>query len=349
MSDFYRLTVSEVKKETPNSVSVSFEIPDDLKSIFTFKAGQYITIKYMAGGEEIRRAYSIFTSPKSGVLAVGIKKVTGGLFSMFANTTLKAGDVLEVMPPEGKFVLEPNASNRKNYMALAAGSGITPVLSIVTTILEEEPESTVSLVYGNRSLDEAMFAKNILELQKNYPNRFFLEWIFSRKKENSGLFGRIENSTVNYLLKNKFGGKSYDAFYLCGPEEMIRTVETLLLERGIDKKKIHFELFTTSEAGSLTQVHDGFTEITVTLDDETTTFVMPQSSSILDAVLKKGLDAPFSCQGGICSTCIARMSGGTAEMRKNQILTDDEIEEGLVLTCQAHPGSPSLKIDYDDV
>ena len=212
-----------------------------------------------------------------------------------------------------------------------------------------EPESTFSLVYGNRSFEETMFAANLLSLKQKYPDRFFLEFIFSRKKEDTGLFGRIERSTLNYLLKNKFGGHTLQAYYLCGPKQMIDTVSEILKEKGVDEKQIFFELFTTSDEGSLKEVHDGFTKLTVTLDDETETFVMPQSSSILDAVLDHGLDAPFSCQGGICSTCIARMSGGKAEMRKNQILTDDEIEEGLILTCQAHPSSTILNIDYDDV
>lgn len=349
MSDFHTLRISEVKRETPNSVSISFEIPEQLKPVFTFKAGQYITIKHVHRGEEIRRAYSIFSSPGSGKLSVGIKKVADGAFSEYANTTLKAGDTLEVMPPEGKFVLPANSNSPKNYMAFAAGSGITPIVSIIATALEEEQNSTFSLIYGNRSLEVTMFTSQLFELKKRFPERFFLEFIFSRKKEDTGLFGRIERSTVNYLLKNKFGGRNYDSYFLCGPEDMIKALTALLVEKGVDKNNIRFELFTTSEEGSLKEAHDGFTEITVTLDDETQTFTMPQTSSILDAVLKHGLDAPFSCQGGICSTCIARMSGGKAEMRKNQILTDSEIEEGLILTCQAHPSTSSLKIDYDDV
>jgi ring-1,2-phenylacetyl-CoA epoxidase subunit PaaE len=349
MSEFHELRISEVRKETPNAVSISFEIPEALKQTFSFKAGQYITIKHIHQGEEIRRAYSVCSSAGSNVLRVGVKKVIDGSFSQFANTALKAGDFLEVMPPQGKFILTSNPNSTKNYVAFAAGSGITPVLSIITTALEEEPRCTFSLIYGNRSMEETMFASELLSLKERFPDRFFLEFIFSRKKEETGLFGRIERSTVNYLLKHKFGGRDYDTFYLCGPEAMIHAVTDILLEKGVEKKAILFELFTTSNPGTLNEVHDGFTEITVTLDDETETFIMPQTSSVLDAVLKHGMDAPFSCQGGICSTCIARMSGGKAEMRKNQILTDAEIEEGLVLTCQAHPSSPSLKIDYDDV
>jgi ring-1,2-phenylacetyl-CoA epoxidase subunit PaaE len=349
MSDFHTLIISEVKKETPNSVCLTLEIPDELSKEFVFKAGQYITIKHFSKGSEIRRAYSICSSPGSGKLSVGIKKVKNGTFSPFANTELKAGDTLEVMPPEGKFTIDPDPSHSGNYLALAAGSGITPVLSIITTVLEDEPKSTFSLIYGNQSLEETMFADEIAKLKTSFPGRFFVEYIFSRRKEDFGLVGRIDRSTTNYLLKNRFEHSDFDAYYLCGPEEMIDSISELLLEKGARKEDIHFELFTSTEEGILEEAHDGSTKITVTLDDETETFTMPQDTSVLEAILDQGLDAPYSCQGGICSTCIARITEGKAEMRKNQILTDEEIAEGLILTCQAHPSTPTLGIDYDDV
>ncbi len=349
MSNFHTLTVSEVKKETPNSVRVSFEIPDDISEIFDFTPGQYITIKHQVNEKEIRRAYSICSVPGNGVLSVGIKKVKKGAFSVFANTDLNPGDTLEVMPPEGNFVLKTDPSNANNYLAFAAGSGITPILSILKSVLEEEPESTFSLVYGNQSMEETMFAGEIAKLQEAYPERFFVEYLFSRRKEDFGLFGRIDRSTANYLLNKKLNNKSYHSYYLCGPEDMIHTVSDLLKEKGVSKDAIHFELFTTTEEGDLEEPHDGFTKISVTLDDETEVFVMPQDTSVLEASLKQGLDAPYSCQGGICSTCIARITEGKAEMRKNQILTDEEIADGLILTCQAHPSTPTLGIDYDDV
>lgn len=349
MSDFHTLTVSEVKKETPNSVRVSFEIPANLSDIFSFTAGQYITLKHLLNDKEVRRAYSICSGPGSDSLSVGIKMVKNGTFSVFANTDLKKGDTLEVMPPEGSFILETDPANAKNYLAFAAGSGITPILSILKAVLEEEPHSTFSLIFGNQSLEETMFASDIASLRESYPERFFVEYLFSRRKEDFGLFGRIERSTANYLLKNKFEDRTYDGYYLCGPEDMIHVVSDLLKEKGADESNIHFELFTTDEEGTLEEPHDGFTKITVTLDDETEEFIMPQSTSVLEASLEHGLDAPYSCQGGICSTCIARITDGKAEMRKNQILTDAEIAEGLILTCQAHPSTPTIGIDYDDV
>lgn len=346
MGEFRALIISEVKKETPNSVSISFTIPEDLRDIFSFKAGQYITIKHLNGDKEIRRAYSICSSPKSGQLRVGVKKVDKGAFSEYANTTLKVGDTLQVMPPTGKFVLEPNL---KNYAAFAAGSGITPVLSLIKSALEEMPQSSFLLVYGNRTVEETMFYNDILELKKEFPNRFNVEFVFSRKEEDNAKFGKIDRSIVNFFLKNKYANTSYESYYLCGPEEMIDEVAATLKHNGINSKQIHHELFSTAEKGLLVEKHDGNTSITVILDDEEEVFVMPQTKSILEATLDEGMDPPYSCQGGICSTCIARLKEGKAEMRKNQILTEAEIADGLILTCQAHPTTAKVVVDYDDV
>lgn len=349
MSDFHTLQIANLEKETPNSVSITFDIPDSLTPIFSYKAGQYITIKHTLDGNEIRRAYSIHTAPASKQLKVGVKKVEGGSFSVFANESLKIGDSLEVMPPEGKFTLEANPEATHYYAAFVAGSGITPVLSIIETVLMEEPNSKFLLVYGNQSQLETMFYSTLLKLARDYPERLMLEFIYSRKHEDNARFGRIDRSTVNYFLKNKFEFTTFDAFYLCGPEPMIDEVSSTLKENGINEKIIHFELFTTAEEGLLVESHEGNTEITVIVDDETESFVMPKSASILEAALEQGLDAPYSCQGGICSTCIARITEGKAEMRKNQILTDGEIAEGLILTCQAHPTTAKVIVDYDDV
>ena len=346
MSEFHTLKVSEVKKETSHSVSISFEVPDSLKDTFSFKAGQYITIKHISNGKEMRRAYSICSSPKSGMLKVAVKKVENGVFSEYANTQLKAGDILQIMPPTGKFILEPNS---KNYVAFAAGSGITPVLSLIKSTLEESAESSFLLIYGNQSKDDAMFYDEIVLLQDEFPERFNVEFVFSRKKEEDAQFGRIGRSLVNFYLKNKYGETSFESFYLCGPEEMIDDVSATLKQNGINSKQIHHELFSTAEKGLLVEMHDGNTSITLTLDDEEVTFEMPQTKSILEAALDEGLDPPYSCQGGICSTCIARIKEGKAEMRKNQILTEAEIADGLILTCQAHPTTAKVVVDYDDV
>jgi ring-1,2-phenylacetyl-CoA epoxidase subunit PaaE len=349
MSDFHTLTISEITKETPNSVIISFEVPDSLKSKYEFKAGQYLTLKHSVDGKEIRRAYSICSPANGKKWQVGVKKVEGGTFSVFANTQLKEGDDIEVMIPEGKFVVEPDLKNDKNYAAFAAGSGITPVISIIETVLKKEPNSKFLLAYGNTTKEETMFYDRLLELTKKYPTRLEIEFIFSRERNENARMGRIDRSIVSLLLKNKFEFTVFDDFYLCGPEPMIDEVSSALKEQGINEKQIHFELFTTQEEGLLVEKHEGNTMLTVTVDDETETFSMAQDTSVLEATLAQEIDAPYSCQGGICSTCIARIKEGKAEMRKNQILTDGEIADGLILTCQAHPTTPTLVIDYDDV
>lgn len=349
MSDFQLLKVSAVEQLTPNAVALSFDIPSALQSTFSFTAGQYITIKKEIGGEEVRRAYSISSAPSSGKLTVGIKKMPNGTFSKYANESINEGDIIEVMVPEGRFVFEPNDEPRI-ICAFAAGSGITPIMSIAQTVLESNNTNCFVLVFGNQTPVETMYYSEIQELQKKYSDRFFVQWVFSRSSEEGSLFGRIERSTVNLILKNKFKDFDFDAFYLCGPEEMITVVSDTLKEQGIDENKILFELFTSSETeDELADNLDGKTMVKVVLDDEEFEFTMDQKELVLDSVLKNNIDAPYSCQGGVCSSCIAKVVEGKAGMVKNQILTVGEVAEGLILTCQAHPTTPSLKVDYDDV
>ncbi|ADV48868.1 ferredoxin--NADP reductase [Cellulophaga sp. E16_2] len=349
MSDFHSLKVSTIQQLTSSSVAITFAIPDDLKDTFTFSAGQYITISKEINGVEVRRAYSISSVPASGKITVGVKKITDGTFSVYANDNIKVGDVLEVMPPEGRFVFQPSNS-AKHVAAFVAGSGITPIMSIAETVLKSHLNSTFVLVYGNQNTEEVMFSKEIEALQKQYNNRFFVQHVFSRINQEGALFGRIEGSTVNYIVKNKFKDTAFDAFYLCGPEEMIDLVSEKLQAANVAKEKIHFELFTSSETvDTMAENLDGATQVQVIVDDETFTFSMDKKMLVLDAVLKENIDAPYSCQGGVCSSCIARVTEGKAEMVKNQILTDGEIAEGLILTCQAHPLTPTLKVDFDDV
>jgi len=351
MSQFHKLIIKDIKKGTENAVTISFTIPENLKEAFVFKAGQYITLKTYIDSVEIRRDYSLCSSPKSGKLTVAVKEIENGVFSKFANNDLKIGDVLEVATPNGRFVFEPNNSSTKTIAAFAAGSGITPIMSIAKTILEEEPQSSFILVYGNKTPKETIFYNEIQALQIKYPDRFQVQFIFSQSDEKNALFGRIEKSTVNYILNNKYKDSTIDAFYLCGPEAMINTVSDVLLENGIDKKVIHFELFTVSISTESTfiNVGDGNTTVTVLVDDEENMFKMSQKKTILEAALDNNIDAPYSCQGGICSSCVARITEGKATMRQNNILTDGELAEGLVLTCQAQPTTPTIVVDYDDV
>jgi len=350
MSSFYKLTIKEVRRETPEAVSVLFNVPEELKPNYTFIAGQYINLKLTLDGTELRRAYSLCSSPDSGDLRIAIKAVKRGSFSPFANSTLKAGDIIEVGTPEGKFTFEPQAGRQKNYAAFTAGSGITPIMSIIKTVLNGEPESTFVLVYGNKTVEDTIFHQELHELQLQYVGRFFIHYVYSQTKVENELFGRIEKSTVNFILNNKYKNIEFDKFYLCGPEEMINLVTTVLKEHNIVDKNIKFELFSSSlTENKIDKELEGHTTITVMVDDEETTFEMSQKQTVLDAALKQGLDAPYSCQGGICSSCLARVTSGTAEMKKNAILTDGEIAQGLILTCQAHPTSATIYVDYDDV
>ncbi len=350
MNKFYALKVKEIIRETPEAVSISFEIPDDLRDTFKFKAGQYITIKTKIKGEEIRRSYSLCSAPDSEEFKVTVKEVPEGLFSVIANNNLKSGDILDVHTPEGKFVFEPG-NKANHYAAFAAGSGITPVLSIIKTMLSQEPESTFVLVYGNKSVEDTIFFKELLQLQTTFPDRLFVEFIYSRTREENSQFGRIETSTVNYVLKNKFKERGFQKYFLCGPEEMIHNVSDLLKSNGVPEENILFELFTTKDTGEVEvpTAMEGEVQLTIMVDDEESEFTMDNKKTVLEIALENDIDVPYSCQGGICSSCIARIKEGTAEMRKNQILTDSEIAEGLILTCQAQPTSPVLKVDYDDV
>ena len=350
MSAFYKLQVKEVKRETATAISVVFNIPSELKSAYQFVAGQYINLKLTLDGTEIRRAYSICSSPNSDELRIAIKSVKNGNFSKFANDNLKIGDLIEVGQPEGNFTFEPNSDRQKNYAAFVAGSGITPVMSILQSVLESESKSSFVLVYGNKTLEETIFHTQLHELQLKYVGRFFVHYVFSQAKIENELFGRIDKSNINFILNNKHKEKEFDKFYLCGPEEMINLATNVLKEHNVADKNIKFELFTTSATeNSAAGSHEGHTKITILVDDEETTFEMSQKQTVLEAALKQGIDAPYSCQGGICSSCLARISKGTAEMKKNSILTDKEVADGLILTCQAHPTSSELFVDFDDV
>ena len=352
MSSFHKLSVKNINRETEKSISIAFNVPENLKETFSFSAGQYITLKTEINGNEIRRDYSLCVSPKSGELKVAIKEVKDGTFSAYANKTLKVGDTLEVAPPKGRFTFTPNDSKTKNIAAFAAGSGITPVLSIIKCALEEETQSHVILVYGNKTTEDTMFFNEILELQHKYKDRFSVQFVFSQQDEDDAIFGRIEKSTVNYVIKNKHKHIDVDAFYLCGPEGMIHMVKDVLTGHDIDENRIHFELFKASKPAEIPEgdtAPNGKTKITVTVDDESTTFEMSQKQTILEAALDEDLDAPYSCQGGICSSCLARITEGEATMRQNNILTESEVAEGLILTCQAHPTTETITVDFDDV
>lgn len=348
MSQFTPLTIKEIIRETPSSVSLVFDIPSEKKEDFRFIAGQFLTLKATVNGEEIRRAYSISSAPNASHLQVSVKKIADGKFSTYVNDSLNAGDVIDVMIPEGKFKLEPSKEKTKNYLAFAAGSGITPIMSMIKTVLKEEASSKFVLVYGNKNTEEAMFIKELLNLQTQNPERLFLEFVYSRENIEGAAFGRIEKSTVNLILNEKFKTTDFNEYYLCGPEEMITTVSNTLKESGISQENINYELFTSATATTTNENSTGSATVKVTVDDEEFTITTKKQLSLLDAVLKEDIDAPYSCKGGVCCSCICRVTEGEVDMPVNNLLTDAEIAEGLVLACQAYAKSDDLAIDFDD-
>lgn len=343
MSTFHKLTIQKIIKETHDAVSILFNVPNELKETYSFVAGQYVTLKATINGAEVRRAYSICSSPNSNELKVAIKAVKDGVFSTFATTRLEDNDSIEVSAPEGKFILKPESG--KKYIAFAAGSGITPVLSMIKSVLENETTSTITLVYGNKTQNSTIF-KNELDVLNEIHANFNLHYVFSKEKVNDSESGRINKEVTNNIIKSN---NAVDAAFLCGPEEMIKEVSETLQQNNFTKENIFFELFTASTQENDVAIPEGKTEITVLLDDEETTFIMDKTDDILAASLRNDLDAPYSCQGGVCSSCLGKVTEGKAVMTKNSILTDDEIEEGLVLTCQAHPTTAKVVIDFDDV
>lgn len=353
---FHKLKVKQVKKETEDCVSISFDVPDNLKSEFSFEQGQNITIKKTVDGEELRRSYSICAAPFENELRVAVKKVDGGKFSSFAADALKAGDELEVLPPTGKFNTKLHADNSKQYLAFAAGSGITPVLSIIKTTLQTEPGSSFTLVYGNRSRNSIIFFEELEGLKNKYLQRFNFINVLSRERTDAPInFGRI-NATKLTELSKLINYKNIDEFFICGPEEMIFCVKEFLEASGVETKKIHFELFTTPGQKKAVNTkpqdtsNDGGpkSKITVRLDGRSFDFDLGfDSDNILDAALKQGADLPYACKGGVCCTCKAKLLEGEVEMEVNWGLEHEEIEQGYILTCQSHPKTEKVVVDFD--
>jgi ring-1,2-phenylacetyl-CoA epoxidase subunit PaaE len=347
MSDFSSLFISNIEQNTSNSVILSFEVPSDEKEKFSFKSGQYLTLEAMVNDQKVRRSYSICSMPNEA-LQVGIKQIPGGVFSSFANNMLQIKDSILVGSPQGRFLYDPNGASEK-IVAFAAGSGITPIMSMIKTVLSSHPENEFSLVYGNKTPEDAMFLNELKELEKIYESRFKVTWVFSQSNEENSLFGRIDAPVVKSFLNNH--DKPVDHFYLCGPEQMINTVSDMLIEKAVLKENIHFELFTASEKKEdlAVESNSGKATLEIIYDEESYRFENAEGKNVLDLALQNNIDVPYSCQGGVCSSCIARIKKGTVTMDNNQVLTDEEIEEGLILTCQAHISSKLLKVDYDDV
>jgi ring-1,2-phenylacetyl-CoA epoxidase subunit PaaE len=363
---FRPLKIKNIRKETADCISVCFEIPDDWKEEFQFKHGQNITVKTFVNGEEIRRSYSICSSPLDNELRIAVKKVTNGKFSSYANDYLKKNHILEVLAPTGQFFTELNPSNKKNYLAFASGSGITPVISIIKTTLAKEPQSSFSLIYGNRTRSSIIFKEELEALKNRYMDRFSVYYILSREKTDAPLNqGRIDAEKCDIIFKNLLELSAIDDFFVCGPEEMIFSIKNWLEKKGIEKRKIHFELFTVPgqnsamnksnarnnsfyDTNSSQLVNSPTSKINIKLDGIAFDFELAfNGEPILDAALKQGADLPFACKGGVCATCRAKLISGKVEMDNNYALQPEELEAGFILTCQSHPRTEQVMIDFD--
>ena len=358
-SHFRTLQIKEVRRETPDCVSICFVIPPGLEDEFRYKQGQNITIRTRSGEEEIRRSYSICSSPLENELRIAVKQVPGGRFSSFANQELTKGGELEVLPPSGKFYTELHRAQAKSYLAFAAGSGITPVLSLIKTVLATEPQSRFTLVYGNRNRSSIIFKEQLESLKDLYMDRFVLHHILSRERMDSPLnYGRIDVPKCRELGQKLIDVQKADEVFLCGPAEMTFAVKEWLEQEGVDQKKIHFELFTTQDrakGGKEQEKKEGVStlqgqrsKVTIKLDGISTDFDLAyDGESILDAALNQGADLPFACKGGVCCTCRARLTEGRVEMEVNYALEAEELAAGFILTCQSHPRTERVIVDFD--
>ncbi len=355
---FYSLKVKDVRPETADCVSVSLEVPSELEESFGFAPGQYLTFRRHFDGSEVRRSYSICSSPKDGELRVAIKKVEQGKFSTFAHGELKAGDILDVMPPMGNFTAKNTEAKHKEYLAFASGSGITPIMSIMKTVLEDEPNSSFTLVYGNRSKNSIIFREAIEALKNKYMLRLRVYHILSREYMEIPLFsGRINAEKCAEFCKTLIDITTIDEAFICGPEEMILSVRQQLIDLGMPSGHVHIELFTSPDqpkashekwASSHKNDNGPASKVSITLDGTTFDMEVPfNGESILDAALKAGADLPYACKGGVCCTCRALVTEGEVEMEVNYALDEHEVQKGYVLTCQSHPRTERVVIDFD--
>jgi len=355
MSKFYPLTVAKVKHETRDAIAVTFAVPPELKHTFAYQQGQHLTLRAMIEGEDVRRSYSICSAVQDEQLRVAIKRTPGGLFSSWANESLQAGATLEVMPPMGHFNVPLDAASERHYLAFAAGSGITPILSIIKTTLLAEPKSRFTLVYGNRASSSVIFRDELSELKDVYMGRLKLVYVMSREQQDIDLFnGRITGEKCSAFLKHWIDIQDIDVAFICGPEDMMHGVSKSLQDAGMAKEKIRIELFAASipkhehkprpvVVGARHQ-----TEVTVIMDGSAASFTMDKDKeSILDAGLRAGIDMRYSCKGGVCSTCRCKVVEGNVEMDVNYALEDYEVARGFVLSCQAFPITDTVIVDFD--
>ena len=353
--EFYPLRVSHIDRLCPDAVAVDFELDAALKETFAFSHGQHVIIEAEIAGEKVRRSYSISVAKGSDKLQIGIKKITNGVFSSFANEQLQVGDVLQVMPPQGHFYTDLDTANKKHYALIAAGSGITPMLSIAQSVLAQEPDAHVTLIYGNKTTQSMMFKERVSFLKNHYMTRFSLINIFSKEEQEAEvLHGRISGDKLSELEKDHLiDMQQFDECFLCGPQQMVKSVEQTLLDAGIKAENIHYELFYAGdevlpELTAEQKADKTIKQVVVKSGGRKLTLELTSTGDdILESAMQHGLDLPFSCKGGVCATCKAKVISGEVRMDRNHCLTDKEVAEGMILTCQSHPVSAHVEVDYD--
>ena len=360
-ADFYPLTISRLQQETDQAICMGFDLSEEQRQSFTFKPGQYLTLQTRIDGELLRRSYSICSAANDPQLRIAIKRVEGGIFSNYANEQLKVGDQLEVMPPQGQFYHTLNPAAAKRYMCLAVGSGITPILSIIQSVLETEPESRITLVYGNRRSNSVMFKEKLSFIKNRYLTRF--NWVNILSQDDQGadiLNGRIDNKKGYYLQKHKLINiHDTDEAFICGPEAMMSDVSRGFRLEGLSDSQIHYELFASSSEDSAQRIskakqrveqygENKTSQVTVVADGRSSQFELATvGENILDAGLDHGMELPYSCKAGVCSTCKAKLIKGEVDMDIAHGLEAHEIEAGYILSCQSHPVSDEVFVDFD--
>lgn len=351
--EFHRLTVTDVRRETPEAVSIAFAVPAELKDAYRFTPGQHLTLRREVNGTEVRRSYSICVSPGDNELRVAVKKVEGGLFSTLANETIKKGDSIDVMTPQGRFgvALDPQAA--RTYVAIVAGSGITPVMSILRTVLTHEPKSRVVLIYGNRTTQSIIFREALEDVKDRFMSRFTVHHVLSRERQEIALLdGRIDAGKLDTLLHTLPQG-GIDHAFLCGPGGLIEDGKAALLRAGVPAERIHVEYFSTDGSPIATRPpYSADTQeanVDIVLNGSHHSIPVRGGESIVDAGLRAGLEMPYSCRGGMCCTCRAKVTDGEVRMDTNYSLEPWELEAGYVLTCQSHPVTAKVTLDFDQV
>jgi ring-1,2-phenylacetyl-CoA epoxidase subunit PaaE len=350
---FHPLTVAEVRRETADTVSVLLDVPADLSDTFRFAPGQFLTFRVPGhDGEPVTRSYSVCSGVDDGELRVIVKSLPGGVFGERANTTLQPGDILETLAPQGRFTIAVDGTQQKSYLGLAAGSGISPVMSLLRTLLAQEPQSRFTLVYGNRGQASTIFRDALADLKDRYLDRLQVIHVFSQERQGTELFnGRLTDEKLRELDKRLVPVTGYDEVFVCGPEPMTMTLRETLLGLGVDAAHVHLELFGSHGAPTPRPVatSQGELRMTITLGGVTSTIAADPASTVLDSAAAAGLDVPFSCTGGVCATCRARVVDGSVEMAVNYALQPWELDAGFTLTCQARATTDELTIDYDAV